>query len=77
LTALAVLPFAFMLVARSLVEVATKFGCGMKILTVYALVLCGISLLSFPAAIGRGLHYGYLAPFVEQYRSAMEIHTGR
>jgi dolichyl-phosphate-mannose--protein O-mannosyl transferase len=77
LTALAVLPFAFMLVARSLVEVASKFGYGMKILTVYALVLCGISLLSFPAATGRGLHYGYLAPFVEQYRSAMEIHTGR
>lgn len=76
LTALAVLPFAFMLVARSLVEVAAGFRYGRKALIGYALFLCIMSLLSFPAASGKGLHYGYLAPVVERYRSVMEINAG-
>jgi dolichyl-phosphate-mannose--protein O-mannosyl transferase len=76
LTALAVLPFAFMLVARSLVEVAEGYGYGRKALIGYALLLCVMSLLSFPAASGKGLHYGYLAPMVERYRSVMEINAG-
>lgn len=77
LTALAVLPFAFMILARSLIEVAGSFGRGKEMLASYLVLVAIVSLLAWPMATGKGLNYGYLATFVERYRSVMEINTGR
>lgn len=72
LTSLAVLPFAFILLARSLAEIACNVKNGIRFIVSYCLLLCIICALTYPVATGRGMHYGYLKPIVESYRSAME-----
>lgn len=72
LSSLAVLPFAFMLLARSLTEICGAFRWGSKILAGYLLLVTVVSLLAWPMATGRGMHSPYLAPFVAKYRSVME-----
>lgn len=72
LTSLAVLPFAFMIVARFLVEISAGIRNGFRGLVAYCILLGVICALTYPLATGRGMHYGYLRPIVESYRSVME-----
>lgn len=72
LSSLAVLPFAFMVLARALVEGADSFSRGRRLLAGYVALAALVSLLAWPMATGKGMHYGYLTPFVERYRSVME-----
>lgn len=72
LSSLAVLPFAFMVLARCLAEVSGAFRWGRRLLATYLVLVTVVSLLAWPMATGRGMHYPYLAPFVAKYRSVME-----
>jgi dolichyl-phosphate-mannose--protein O-mannosyl transferase len=76
LTSLAVLPFAFMILARSLADISGSYAAGKTVLAGYLVLVTIVSLLAWPMAAGKGMHYGYLAPFVERYRSVMEINRG-
>jgi len=73
LTSLAVIPFAFMILSRTLVEISESFTYGRRVLAVYLSAVVVVLLLAWPMAVGKGTHYGYLAPFVERYRSVMEV----
>lgn len=72
LTSLAVLPFAFMFLSRSLVEIACTVNKGNRYLAAYCILIGAVTVLTHPLATGKGMHYGYLAPIVKTYRSVME-----
>ncbi|HEY6838575.1 MAG TPA: phospholipid carrier-dependent glycosyltransferase, partial [Geobacteraceae bacterium] len=59
LSALAVIPFAFMLVALTLAELAARPGWGKRLVAVYLVVATTGSLYLYPLAVGRGMFFPY------------------
>lgn len=72
LSSLAVLPFAFMIVALAATELAEKVRWGRSALAVYIIAVMLISLALYPMAIGRGKQFDYLNAIIERFRPPFE-----
>jgi dolichyl-phosphate-mannose--protein O-mannosyl transferase len=75
-TALAVVPFAFMLIAHAAVLLARRLRHGTALLALYALAVVVSSAPLYLLAIGKGYSSPLLRPVIERYRPANERQGG-
>jgi dolichyl-phosphate-mannose--protein O-mannosyl transferase len=72
LSALAVIPFAFMLLALTLEQLSGRSVWGKRLVSVYLIAATVGSLSLYPLAIGRGMFFSYLAPIAERFRQNLD-----
>ncbi|HEY6009002.1 MAG TPA: phospholipid carrier-dependent glycosyltransferase [Geobacteraceae bacterium] len=72
LSALAVIPFAFMVLALTLEQLSARSVWGKRLVAVYLLAATAGSLYLYPLAIGKGMFFPYLAPIAEKFRQNLD-----
>lgn len=72
LSAVAVLPFAHMLIGLAASRLLQRGPGARRLLAAYAAAATAASLALYPLAIGRGLDHAYLRPLVERFRPEAE-----
>jgi len=75
-TALAVVPFAFMLIAWAAVIMVREMRRGMLVLGLYVTAVLLTAMPLYLLVIGKGYQHGLLQPIVERYRPAGERQGG-
>lgn len=77
LSALPVLPFAFMLIALTIDDQLERRPASAGPVALFLAAALLTSLLLYPMAIGRGKHVGYLSFITDRYRPAFERQSPR